>query len=118
MLWLVRHATVELRLDRPASTWELSEEGRADAEALARRLAPVARVVSSPEPKAVATADPLARLSGVGIELDEGLREVKRAANAPTYEAHREAVRRYLDGEDVDGWEPRDRALTRFHAAL
>ena len=76
MLWFVRHAPVELRLDRPASTWELSDDGRADAEALARRLAPVPRVLSSPEPKALATAEPLARLSGVAIEVEGRLRQV------------------------------------------
>ena len=118
MLWFVRHAPVELQLDRPASTWELSEEGRADAEALARRLAPVARVLSSPEPKAVATAEPIARLSHVAVETDARLREVERADNAPTYDAHRDAVRRYLAGEPVDGWESRDDALARFRAAV
>jgi probable phosphoglycerate mutase len=118
MLWFVRHAPVELQLDRPASTWELSEEGRADAEALAHQLAPVARVLSSPEPKAVATAEPIARLSRVAVETDARLREVERADNAPTYDAHRDAVRRYLAGEPVDGWEPRDDALARFRAAV
>jgi broad specificity phosphatase PhoE len=118
MLLFVRHATVELRLDRPAATWELDDAGRAAAEELARRLAPVPRVLSSPEPKAVATAAPLARLSRVEIELDEQLREVERASNLPDYEAHRSAVRAYLAGEPVDGWEPRDSALARFRAAL
>jgi 2,3-bisphosphoglycerate-dependent phosphoglycerate mutase len=118
MLWFVRHAPVEPQLDRPASTWELTPEGRADAEELARRLGPVARVVSSPEAKAVATAEPIARVSGVELELDERLREVRRETNAPTYEAHRAAVRRYFEGEAVDGWEPREEALTRFRAAV
>jgi broad specificity phosphatase PhoE len=118
VIHFVRHAAVELQLDRPASTWELTPEGRADAEMLARRIAPVGRVLSSPEPKALATAEPIARLSAVLVEDDARLREVARAANAPTYEAHRDAVRRYLDGEEVDGWERRDDALTRFRAAV
>jgi len=70
MLWFVRHAAVDLDLARPASTWELTAEGRADAEAVAARLAPVARVLSSPERKAVATAEPIAARSGVELELD------------------------------------------------
>jgi broad specificity phosphatase PhoE len=118
MLWLVRHATVELRLDEPAHTWPLTEDGRAAAEELARRLPRVARVLSSPEPKATATAEPIARAAGVEVEVDERLREVERAGNLPTYEAHRAAVRRYLDAEPVEGWEPRERALSRVCAAV
>jgi len=118
MLWLVRHATVELRLDEPAHTWPLTEEGREAAEELARRLPRVARVLSSPEPKAAATAAPIARAAGVEVELDERLREVERAANLPSYGAHRAAARRYLDGESVEGWEPRDRAFARVRAAV
>jgi broad specificity phosphatase PhoE len=118
MLWLVRHAPVELDLDRPAHTWELTPEGRADAEELALRLPAVSRVLSSPEAKAVATAEPIARVAGVEVELDERLREVRRDANLPDYDAHREAVRRYLAGKPVDGWEPREQVLTRVRAAV
>ena len=118
MLWLVRHATVELRLEEPASTWTLDDAGHAAAEELAERLAPVPRVLSSPEPKAVATAEPLARRSGVAVEVDDRLREVERARNLPDADAHRAAVRAYLDGEPVDGWEPRDAALARFREAV
>ena len=118
MVWFVRHAQVTLELDRPASTWRLSDEGRAAAEELARRLAPVPRVVSSPEAKALATAEPLARLSGVEVEVDERLREVERAANLPDAETHRAAVRVYLAGGPVEGWEPQDDARRRFAAAV
>jgi probable phosphoglycerate mutase len=118
MLWFVRHAAVELELDRPAATWQLTEEGRADAEQIAVRLAPVKRVLSSPEPKAVGTAEPLAARSGVPVEVDVRLREVKREANLPDYAAHRDTVRRYLEGEPVPGWEPADDARARFAEAI
>jgi probable phosphoglycerate mutase len=118
MLWLVRHATVELRLDDPPHTWPLTEEGRAAAEELALRLPRVARVLSSPEPKAAATAAPIARVAGVEVEVDVRLREVERASSLPSYEAHRAAVRRYLGEEPVEGWEPRERALARVRAAV
>jgi broad specificity phosphatase PhoE len=118
MLWFVRHAAVDLDLARPASTWELTAEGRADAEEIAARLSPVRRVLSSPEPKAVGTAEPIALRSGVELELDPRLREVRREANLPDYAAHRESVRRYLDGEAIDGWEPAADARARFAAAL
>jgi broad specificity phosphatase PhoE len=118
MVWFVRHAAVDLRLDAPASTWQLTEEGHAAAAALAARLAPVPRVLSSPEPKAVATGAPLARASGVELEIDDRLREVERALNLPSYDEHRAAVRRYLGGGAVDGWEPAPGARDRFAAAL
>ena len=118
MVWFVRHAQVEIDLGRPASTWLLSAEGRASADELARRLAPVPRVLSSPEPKAVATAEPLACRSGVELELDERLREVERLANLPDADAHRAAVRDYLGGAPVVGWEDAAAARSRFAAAL
>jgi broad specificity phosphatase PhoE len=117
MVLFVRHAQVAIDLDLPASTWPLSAEGRTSADELARRLAPVARVLSSPEAKAVATAEPLARHSGLELELDERLREVERA-NLPDADAHRAAVRDYLDGSPVDGWEDAVSARSRFAAAL
>jgi len=118
MVWFVRHAQVTLELDRPASTWRLSDEGRAAAEELGRRLAPVPRVISSPEEKAQATAEPLARLSGIPVEVDERLREVERAANLPDAAAHRETVRVYLAGGRIDGWEPQVDARRRFATAV
>ena len=118
MVWFVRHAPVVIELDRPASEWRLSPEGAAAAEALARRPAPVPRVLSSPEPKARATAEPLARLSGVPLQLDERLGEVERRANLPDAEAHRDAVRAYLLGAEVPGWEGQAPARARFAEVL
>jgi glucosyl-3-phosphoglycerate phosphatase len=118
MVWFVRHAQVVLNLDQPAATWRLSPAGVEAADALARRLGPVPRVVSSPEPKALATAEPLARVSGVRVELDDRLREVERTENLPTAHEHRAAVRAYLEGRAVPGWEGRAEAKARFADAL
>jgi len=118
MLWFVRHAAVEVRLDAPASTWTLTDEGHASASVLAARLAPVPRVLSSPEPKAVATARHLAEASAVELEIDSRLREVERTSNLPSYDDHCAAVRRYLGGAAVDGWEAAPDARARFAAAL
>ena len=118
MLWLVRHATVQLRLGEPARTWPLTEEGRAAAALLAARLPRVERVLSSPEPKALGTAEPIAHLHSLQVEVDDRLREVERERNLPTRDAHRAAVRRYLAGEGVNGWEPRELALARVRAAV
>lgn len=116
-LLLVRHAAVEPDLDRPAAIWKLSEDGRTDARELAAKLPYVPRVLSSPELKALATAAPIAELSGVKVEVDERLREVERPVARDLAE-HRELVRRYLDGETLDGWEPAADALERFRAAV
>jgi broad specificity phosphatase PhoE len=118
MLLFVRHAQVVLRRDVPASTWELSDDGRAAAEELALRLPAAPRVVTSPEPKALATAEPIARANGVEVVVDERLREVERWPNLPSYEEHVAAVARYLAGEPVDGWEPREQADRRFREAV
>lgn len=75
-------------------------------------------VISSPEPKAVGTAEAIAAGSMVSVELDPRLREVRREANLPDYAAHRVAVRRYLEGETIDGWEPAAAARMRFTQAL
>ena len=82
------------------------------------RLAPVRRVLSSTEPKAVGTAEPIAARSGVEVELDPRLREVTRDASLPDYPAHRDAVRRYLEAKPSTGWEPAAEARVRFVSAL
>lgn len=76
-LILVKHARPALVPGEPPSTWLLSPEGRADAAALARKLAPFApaAIVSSTESKAAATADEMAAILGLTPERDHGLRE-------------------------------------------
>jgi len=60
----------------------LTERGRRDAEALAKRLEGVAldRVISSPLGRAVETADILAVISGATVETDERLTELDYGA--------------------------------------
>ena len=73
-------------------------------------------MISSPEPKAVGTAEPIARGCGIPVEVDERLREVERPTGLHT--DYQERVRRYLGGEPLDGWEPREAARARVAAAL
>jgi broad specificity phosphatase PhoE len=114
-LFLVRHAEVELREDVPPSEWELTEAGRAAAARLAAELPDVDWVASSPEPKAVGTAEALGR----AVRLEAGLREVRRPAGPILPRDEWVAlVGRYLDGEPVDRWEPADLARARFAAAI
>src|SRR5690242_10663679 len=104
---LVRHAAVVVDPATPSHEWPLSEEGRDAARAL---VLPAGRALTSPEPKARETAA-LARLDAT---IDARLREVAR----PWTDAYKTQVRRYLGGEDLEGWEPRTDALARLHAAL
>jgi broad specificity phosphatase PhoE len=103
---LVRHAAVIVDPRVPSYDWRLSEEGRAAAAALRLRGA----ALTSSEPKAMETA----ALAGLDARPDDRLREVRR----PWADDYADAVRRYLGGENVDGWEPRRDALARLHDAL
>lgn len=80
-LLLIRHAVTDAvgqRLSGRKSGVPLNEQGRAQAEALARRLAhlPIARIYSSPLERAVETAQPLARRLNQEVVIDEGLVEL------------------------------------------
>jgi phosphohistidine phosphatase len=64
-LWLMRHATAEPWGSKPDEERELTEQGRREAflqgEALRNAHLPFAAIVSSPLPRAVQTADEVAR---------------------------------------------------------
>ena len=60
------------------SQMKLTEEGHRQAEVLAARLSslPVTRLVSSDLVRCIATLEPLARVAGLPVETDPGLREI------------------------------------------
>jgi broad specificity phosphatase PhoE len=118
-LYLMRHGAVSYFASggRPAREDEvrLTEEGRAQAEAARALLAPAPfdRVLASPLPRTVETAEIVARGRGVEIELVPELRELKGAplAEIPTDELEDEFVhafrgvvpneKRFLGGETI-----------------
>jgi broad specificity phosphatase PhoE len=109
---LVRHAMPEVVPGVPPHDWELGPDGRAAARELARRLQP-GRVVSSDEPKALQTAEEIAR--GSEIVVDARWREVARPTGwEPGY---RDRARRYVGGEALAGWEPHADAIARVRSA-
>ena len=120
-LVLVRHAQVRLDPELAPERWELTAEGRAAADRLARLdlLAGVEAVVTSPEPKARATAEPIAAAVGVELRVERGLREAERGA-APVDDraAFVARVDAWLDGTPVPGWEERDAAAERIVACI
>ncbi len=117
-LHLVRHAAVTVRPDRSASQWYLSPEGRAAAEALADepRWANLRGLHTSPEPKAVATAQRIAARHGLPIRIEPDLREVERRTWADA--GYADLVRRYLRGEAVGDWESKAAAGRRVRACI
>ena len=108
-MYLVRHAMTVVDPAVPSHDWVLSEDGR---RAAAELELPPLPVLTSSEQKALDTA----ALAGWDARPDDRLREVTRPFHGGgTYE---ERVCRYLDGEALAGWEPREHALERLRAAL
>lgn len=81
-LVLVRHSTPEIVQDVPASAWRLSAEGKAAAAALAARLRPfnASAILSSPEPKALETAEIVAATLDLPVRPKPDLREHDRTS--------------------------------------
>jgi len=120
-LVLVRHAQARLDPELPPRSWELTAEGREAAEALARLglFAGVEAVVTSPEPKARDTAEPIARAAGVELSVERDLREAERGASPVDDRVGFVArVDTWLAGAAVPGWEARDAAAPRIVACI
>lgn len=117
-LYLVRHAAVAVRPDTPASEWHLSPEGRDAADALAEEphWQAVSAIYTSPEPKAIGTAQRIAARHGLPVCIERDLREVE--GRSWVSEGYRDVVQSYLAGEPVDGWEPREEALRRARSCI
>lgn len=113
-LYLIRHAAVNVRPDLPGPQWHLSPEGRSAAELLGQEpdWAELQCMYTSPEPKAVSTAQRIATRHGLPIRIEPDLREVEGRAWAGDGE-YRDVAQRYLAGEAVDGWEERHTVLSR-----
>jgi broad specificity phosphatase PhoE len=111
-LVLVRHALPVVDRDIAPQEWPLSDQGRSDAQALARQLDFPAdtHVVSSDELKAIQTAGAFSH----EFVVDRRLREVDR----PCMEGDESVARRWLAGEGVDGWESRSDVRRRMGEAV
>ena len=106
-MYLVRHAAVVVDRAVPSPLWQLSTEGRSAA---AQLQLPAGAALTSSEDKARETAS----LAGLDATSDDRLREVGR----PWSDDYQSDVRRYLAGDPLSGWEPREEVLARLHAAL
>ncbi|HEX6288184.1 MAG TPA: histidine phosphatase family protein [Herpetosiphonaceae bacterium] len=118
-LFLIRHAPVTIDLTVPSEQWQLSAEGRALAERIAALpiLRDLRTVWSSPEPKAQATARPLAARHAAALVIQPDLAELRRGpANLPDRAAYDAAVRAAFARPDrsISGWEPARDARRRI----
>lgn len=122
-LVLVKHALPVLDGTRPAREWVLGEDGLAQAVALAaglRRFLPFG-LVSSTEPKAVATAQIVAAELGVPMQARPGLEELdRRVLPVMSREAHAVLNARIFaePALPVLGNESADEATARFATAV
>lgn len=122
-LVLVKHSMPVIVPGQPPSQWRLGHEGRRRAAALADQLAGYrpALVASSPEPKALATAQIVAGRWGWPLVIEWGLHEHERDGYpfGPT-EQFEADVARFFDRPDelVMGHESAAQAGERFARAI
>jgi broad specificity phosphatase PhoE len=124
LLYLVRHAEVLLRGDQPMASWQLSPAGEQQARDLSRSPAwrSITLIASSPEAKAVATAQPTADATRLELLIDPGLHEVDRG-DTPLVsrdEYHALVAAHFASPqESVSGWETgaaaRERVVTSIN---
>lgn len=118
LVYLVRHAGVAVRPERPSTEWHLSAVGREAAQSLSQEphWAGLRGLHTSPEPKALGTAQRIAAANGQRLLVEPDLREVGRRAWVA--EGYSELVRGYLGGTEVGAWEARDSALGRVRRSI
>ncbi len=109
-IFLVRHAQVQLDLSVPAEHWQLNSAGQALAQRLAAlpMFANLHTVWTSPEPKAQATARPLADRHQARFLIHPDLAELQRGpTNIPGHAAYEATVRQAFEQPElsVGGWE-------------
>lgn len=122
-LFLIRHAPVEIDLAMPSDRWQLSAEGETAAAQLAELpiWGSLDAIYSSTEPKAQATAGPLANRFRLPVIADADLDELRRGLNNIAGEAaYQAAVRRAFAEPErgVAGWESAAAAQRRIRAGV
>ena len=119
----ISHPQVRIDPQVPVPDWSLSDIGRARAVtaaalAWARQLR---RIVSSPERKAIETAEILAEASGVKVEIAATSHEIDRSATGYlSHDEHEEAANQFFahPEQSYRGWEKAVDAQARIMAAI
>ena len=119
---LIRHSEPEVDAELPAWEWRLSAEGIERCERMAsdmERFLP-ATLLSSPEIKAMQTAEVIGAKLGLKPSARDGLRERRRPARfLPAEEFHRNA-REFFDNPGIaaSGGESRERVAERIESEI
>lgn len=120
-LLLVRHALPLRSEPGQGADPELSEAGVEQAKRLPDALArfPISRVVSSPQRRAIQTAQPVSAALGLTIEIDERLAEYDRDMPhyIPIEEASDEDLQRLMSGH-LPGAVDEDAFIARVNAGV
>ena len=125
MLYLVRHANPQVDVTVPATQWQLSATGIDRTHQLANQLvtAGIQAVISSPEPKAIQTAQILAEQFGLAVQVEAGIHEHERPWTPDSFTSGAEFQSRVQQfflqpGKLVFGAESADQCFERFERAL
>ncbi len=122
-LILVRHSLPEITNDVPALQWKLSEEGKARVERMVERLITYRPEIlfSSPEPKAVETAEIISKALLLPVYILEDLQEHKRS-RVPflSRSEFEKVVQEFFEKPDdlIFGDETANESFERFSAAV
>lgn len=122
-LILVRHGRPVIDPDIPPPQWGLCPEGREAVAALADKLIPFGAraAISSPEPKALQTAEIIGQRLGLAVEVEHGLHEHKRQHwSFGTEEEFRQRIAQVFANPRTEaaGGESADQACERLTTAL
>ena len=119
---LIRHSDPEVDPDRPASEWSLSAVGIEQCGTLASKLERFlpATLLSSPETKAVETAERIGSHLGIGFSIRENLREHRRPAVFLPQSEFQENIRGFFAAPDsiVYGSESSNDVAKRIEAEV
>lgn len=116
MLYIVRHSIPAIDPTVAAEHWSLSDAGARAAQQLGELPCwqNVDIIYSSPEPKALQTAEAIARQWGTGVIIEYDLRELQMK---PIWLDNVDFVKKvgdYLEGADDPDFEPYDQAQQRI----
>jgi broad specificity phosphatase PhoE len=119
----IRHGKPKIIEGVPSAQWRLSDEGRSAVAALAEHFRDYdfSAIATSPEPKAVGTAEAIASQLNLPIETDPGLAEhARHSAGYLSRDDLEAGIARLFasTSEPVFGDETADQAFARFAAAL
>ena len=122
-LILVRHGRPVIDPDIPPPQWGLCPEGRDAVAALAEKLIPFGAkaAISSPEPKALQTAEIIGQRLGLAVEVEHGLHEHKRShVSFGTEEEFRQRIAQVFANPSVPapGGESAEQACDRLATTL